>query len=160
MPARAPRPEDSTSPIGKFRGPWRFLSNFWMVEVTVDGLTYCCAEAAYQAAKCARVEDRVAFTTLRGFDAKALGRTVPLPPDWSTRRVDVMRAVLRAKFDQHPTLAAWLVRSHPRLLAEGNTWGDRFWGVVDGDGENVLGRLLMELRDHYRQPGTLGGSSK
>lgn len=29
---------------------------------------------------------------------------------------------------------------------EGNTWGDKFWGVCDGEGENHLGKLLMEVR--------------
>lgn len=148
-PLRAPRPEDTTGPIDKFRGPWRFLSNFWMAPVTFDGLTYCCAEAAYQAQKCATVAERETFTPLRGYDAKQLGRTVRLDPTWNDRRIDVMRAVLRAKFTQHPTLAQWLVRSHPRRLAEGNTWGDTFWGEVQGEGENWLGRLLMELRDEY-----------
>lgn len=35
-------------------------------------------------------------------------------------------------------------------LVEGNTWGDRYWGVVDGVGENRLGKLLMERRAELR----------
>jgi predicted NAD-dependent protein-ADP-ribosyltransferase YbiA (DUF1768 family) len=31
-------------------------------------------------------------------------------------------------------------------LVEGNTWGDKFWGVCDGEGENHLGKLLMKIR--------------
>ena len=31
-------------------------------------------------------------------------------------------------------------------LIEGNTWGDRFWGVSRGIGENHLGKILMEER--------------
>ena len=32
-------------------------------------------------------------------------------------------------------------------LVEGNTWGDKVWGVCDGVGENNLGKTLMRIRD-------------
>lgn len=35
-------------------------------------------------------------------------------------------------------------------LIEGNNWGDTFWGVCNGRGENMLGKLLMEIRDYLR----------
>ena len=34
----------------------------------------------------------------------------------------------------------------PHELVEGNTWGDRYWGVYNGQGKNWLGRLLMQVR--------------
>ena len=36
-------------------------------------------------------------------------------------------------------------------LEEGNTWGDRIWGTVHGQGANLLGRILMETRDDFLQ---------
>ena len=36
-------------------------------------------------------------------------------------------------------------------LIEGNTWGDTFWGQVDGKGENKLGKLLMKIRDELME---------
>jgi len=36
------------------------------------------------------------------------------------------------------------------VLVEGNAWGDRFWGSVEGSGQNWLGRLLMEIREVTR----------
>ena len=33
-------------------------------------------------------------------------------------------------------------------IIEGNVWGDTFWGVCDGKGENNLGKVLMEVRQH------------
>lgn len=66
-------------------------------------------------------------------------------------KVMVMLACLRAKF--HPTrsgddgeLARLLIATSPRVLVEGNTWGDTYWGVYDGRGKNMLGRLLMLVR--------------
>lgn len=37
-------------------------------------------------------------------------------------------------------------------LIEENWWGDKFWGVCEttGEGENWLGRLLMDLRNHIK----------
>lgn len=32
------------------------------------------------------------------------------------------------------------------ILIEGNTWGDRFWGVCEGFGQNHLGHVLMRVR--------------
>ena len=32
-------------------------------------------------------------------------------------------------------------------LVEDNWWGDKFWGVCNGEGENHLGKLLMKIRD-------------
>ena len=32
------------------------------------------------------------------------------------------------------------------VLVEKNDWGDTFWGVCSGKGENYLGRLLMQVR--------------
>lgn len=38
-------------------------------------------------------------------------------------------------------------------LVEGNTWNDTWWGVnaTTGKGKNMLGRLLMQVREELRQ---------
>lgn len=72
-----------------------------------------------------------------------------LRADWDEARVDVMRAVLAAKYSD-PDLRARLVATGDAELVEENTWGDRFWGRSRGVGRNMLGRLLMELRDSLR----------
>jgi hypothetical protein len=36
------------------------------------------------------------------------------------------------------------------ILIEGNTWGDTFWGVCNGVGENNLGKTLMNVREILR----------
>ncbi len=59
--------------IDSFRGEWRFLSNMYPCKMVFEGDTYTCVEGAYQAAKCANLEDRVPFTTMTGLEAKKLG---------------------------------------------------------------------------------------
>ena len=73
--------------IDRFRLEYNYLSNFYPVCVRVEGLEYLSAEAAYQAAKCARQEDRALFTELGSRDAKQLGRKLPLRADWEAVKV-------------------------------------------------------------------------
>lgn len=136
-----------------FSGPLYFLSNFYPCSITMpDGITYQCAEAAFQAQKCADLDERRQFSLMNGSIAKKCGRTVDLRPGWNQMRIDVMREVIHAKFTQNPKLARWLVETKNELV-EKNTWGDRFWGVdfYNGVGENHLGRILMEEREKLRQ---------
>lgn len=36
------------------------------------------------------------------------------------------------------------------MLIEGNNHGDRYWGVVNGEGQNKFGLLLMQIRSEIR----------
>ena len=62
-------------------------------------------------------------------------------------KIEVMRECLNLKFSQEP-FKTWLVETGDIHLQEGNTWGDKFWGVdlETGEGENLLGRLIMMIR--------------
>jgi ribA/ribD-fused uncharacterized protein len=71
--------------------------------------------------------------------------------DWDSRRAAVMREGLRAKFTQHEDLRRLLLSTEDAKLVE-HTERDDFWGDGgDGSGANMLGRLLMELRDELRR---------
>ena len=138
---------DSSRPIARFAGDYAFLSNFHPSEVVLDGATYAPVEHAFQAAKSADPRQRAAIRQAPSPRlAKGLGRSVELMPGWEARRVGVMRSLLVDKFARHRELKEALLATGERELVEGNHWGDRFWGVCDGAGENRLGRLLMEVR--------------
>lgn len=49
-----------------------------------------------------------------------------------------------------PGLQAKLLETGNEELVEGNYWGDTFWGVCRGRGENHLGKLLMKVRTYYK----------
>lgn len=132
--------------IEDFRGDYRWLSNFHMVQVTFEDEVYTSTEHAYQAAKTFLPAERRAIREATSCgDAKRLGQKVSMRPDWEDVKVDVMRDLLRQKF-KYPELRAKLLATGRQHLVEGNTWRDFFWGVCDGDGENHLGRLLMDVR--------------
>jgi N-glycosidase YbiA len=127
--------------------PYEFLSNFYPATVRLDGVEYPTVEHAYQAAKTLNeAERRHVRSAPTPAEAKARGGQVTIRPDWNEVKVEVMRGLLRQKFSD-AALRDRLLRTAPRELVEGNTWGDQFWGVCEGKGENWLGRLLMEIRD-------------
>lgn len=53
---------------------------------------------------------------------------------------------MREKFTQNTELADKLLATGDAYLEEGNTWGDRIWGTVNGSGANRLGVILMQIR--------------
>ena len=70
--------------------------------------------------------------------------------------VPLMYQICKAKFTQHADLAEQLLATGDAELIEGNTWGDRTWGVCDGIGENRLGKTLMFIRAQLDHHGTKG----
>jgi predicted NAD-dependent protein-ADP-ribosyltransferase YbiA (DUF1768 family) len=60
-----------------------------------------------------------------------------------------MRSLLRQKF-AHPSMRERLLATGDEELIEGNWWGDTFWGVCNGEGQNQLGKLLMRVRHESR----------
>src|SRR5579859_4764579 len=70
-------------------------------------------------------------------------------PGWSRLRYPWMLRCLRTKFTLHEDLAAVLVGTGDAELVEAGTIDDeagRRWGVVNGRGNNYLGRMLMRVR--------------
>ncbi len=135
--------------IDSFSGPYRFLSNFWLAPVTYEGITYPSSEHAYQAAKSLNKDIREAFSEISSpAEIKRLGQTITIRPDWEDVKINVMRDIVTAKFEQNDYLMRLLMETKGCHLIEGNTWGDRFWGECPiGNGRNELGKILMGIRD-------------
>lgn len=68
--------------------------------------------------------------------------------DFDKHKLDFMEELLRRKFsDNNPILRDRLIDTGDALIVEDNHWGDTFWGVCNGVGENHLGKLIMLIRD-------------
>jgi len=136
--------------IDRFIGDYRFLSNFYPGAISdMAGRIYPSVEHAYQAAKAHSEAERFHIAEARTpKKAKQRGSRLIPPAGWETCKLDIMRELLLKKFSPGSELAGRLVATADAELIEGNLWGDAFWGVCNGVGENHLGRLLMEIRTH------------
>ncbi len=77
-------------------------------------------------------------------------RKTPLRPDWEAVKDDIMRDAVRTKFRQHAELRAILAGTGDAKIVE-HTEKDAYWGDGgDGSGKNMLGRILMEIREELR----------
>lgn len=134
--------------IDRFDGTkFRFLSNFYMCPVIYEGIRYPSSEHAYQAAKSLDMEvrQRIANLSTPG-KAKKAGRQINIRQDWEAVKYDVMSEIVLEKFLQNPDIKQKLIDTGDEELIEGNTWGDQWWGVCNGVGENMLGKILMRVR--------------
>lgn len=137
--------------ITRFSGQFGFLSNFHVCDVSFAGLTYQSAEAAFQAQKTLDPDERVEFMSMTAREAKRRGKRVQLREGWNEMRVGIMLDIVTNKFKQNSNLAQLLLNTGEYVLVEGNDWGDHFWGVSAGHGENVLGNILMIVRANLRR---------
>lgn len=133
----------------RFQGEFRFLSNFWPAMVELDGMIFPSVEHAYVAAKSLDRDFRNEIILVSPGEAKKLGRKIKVRNDWENVKLSIMENLLRQKF-QHHELRQLLLNTGSLELVEGNNWGDRFWGVCDGVGENNLGKLLMKIRQESK----------
>jgi N-glycosidase YbiA len=133
--------------INSFTKDNAFLSNFAPCRVTLagHGLVYRSVEQAYVAAKTLDLDKRHEVLLMSGGQAKRWGRMLTLRLDWDDVRLPIMLDLVRQKF-KDPDLAALLLATGAQQLVEGNFWGDTFWGVCRGVGENHLGKILMQVR--------------
>lgn len=141
----------SDTEVKGFFGTFRFLSNFHECPVHYDGIIYPSSENAYMAAKTDAKDLRIPLEVCTPKEAKLIGRTIPLRPHWDDVKVEVMRSVVFDKFLRNPQERYNLIQTGIAYLEETNHWGDKFWGVCEGEGLNVLGNILMETREYWRK---------
>jgi ribA/ribD-fused uncharacterized protein len=127
-----------------------FFSNFFKRKVIIDGKIWLTTEHFFQAMKFAgtKYEEEIRnLKTAREAANSGRDRTKPLRNDWELVKDDIMRIAIRAKFTQNEDLKALLLSTNGSLLVE-HTENDSYWGDGgDGTGKNMLGKILMEIRN-------------
>jgi len=140
-----------TSIFGFFE-QYRFLSNFHLVPVYYEGLLYPSTENAYQASKFNQNEREV-FTSISPAESKRHGSNNAMKytaDGWEEKRLEIMTELLLIKFND-PIMKRRLLLTDAMYLEETNYWGDVYWGVYYGDGENNLGKILMKIRKFWSE---------
>ena len=134
--------------ISVWRDEYEFLRNDYPAEIKFQGRTYPSVEHAYQASKTSNETEREQIANADVYNAKKIGRTVALDPEFDDNRVEQMEFLVRQKFFDSEELAESLMETgDAKLIMQGR---DTFWGgsMVDGTllGGNHLGNILMKIR--------------
>lgn len=145
---------DTPNTVFFYEQDFYVLSNFSAFNLEWKGVVFQTSEAAYHSEKF-DYESKVFYEIRHAPSAheafkiaernKAFRR-----PDWDEVKVGIMRDILRAKAAQHEYVRRKLLATGDRTLVE-NSWRDDFWGWgPNRDGQNMLGKLWMEVRQELR----------
>lgn len=136
--------------IDNFRDEYYFLSNFYECPIIYRGIRYKNNEAAFQSMKTENILERHEFSELNPSKAKHKGRKVTLRKDWEEIKDQIMYEVVKSKFTQNDDLRLKLLSTGEEELIEGNDWNDTYWGMCSGEGKNMLGKILMRVREEVK----------
>lgn len=135
------------------RGDWGCFSNFSARGFELDGAYWPTSEHYFQAQKFANTPHCDRIRQLRApKEAANAGRSrqLPLRPDWEQVKDDIMRKAVLRKFETHADIREILLATEDEEIVE-NAPGDYYWGCgKDGSGKNMLGLILMEVREILR----------
>jgi len=131
-----------------------WLSNFHLIDISIDGIKYPSVENSYQAHKTIDVNIRKEFATISPKDAKYKGQNLIIRNDWEDVKQTIMRKGLNLKFENKELLQLLLNTTGSQLIHL-SPW-DLYWGVDNnGNGQNILGKMIMEIRSFYNMDGML-----
>jgi N-glycosidase YbiA len=136
------------------------FSNFSPHGFELDGLYWPTSEHYFQAQKFAgtkHVEEVRRAHTPKLAANMGRERSRPLRSDWEQVKDDLMRAAVRRKFETHAEIRAVLLGTGDEQIVEAAP-GDYYWGCgADGSGKNMLGIILMEVRETLRAQAAAAG---
>lgn len=156
-------PIEGSVTIHTLREEWGIFCNFAHTPLTVEGVTFKSAEQLFQTMKF--TDDEVVRDIYcrpnPKMRAKHWENEGKRRPDWGSMIVDAMKFCLQTKYDQSSEFRNKLNATTGRPIVEDqtsfrkkspDTWGVKLRTGADGpicfEGPNLLGRLLMELRDN------------
>ena len=150
------------------QGEYRWLSNDSYHPIDMNGEQFKTVEHYFQAMKAKEFGDTETYNKIIKSKtpkaAKALGKKVAnlVTEVWESKRDPIMQEAVRAKFVQHPELRKKLIETEDKPIGKADA-RDMYWGIgtsVDSEkskfpskwrGKNMLGKLLMKLRDDFRK---------
>ncbi len=129
------------------------FSNFAAYPIRIGGKVWPTSEHYFQAQKFEEERYREEIRRAKSpMIAARMGRDRkrPLRRDWESVKVAVMRDAVRAKFTQHDDIQEILLSTGDAKIVE-HTTNDSYWGDGgDGSGKNMLGQILMQVRDELK----------
>lgn len=135
--------------ITELKGDYEFLAMTYNHPITVDGLTYTNAEAAFWAQRIADKNARVKLTRLSPMKARAKALQAYPIDDWDEIKDDILKHILEIKFSDD-VLKKKLLDTGSMKILNNNTYRDEYYGIYNGKGKNILGKMIMNLRESLR----------
>ena len=133
------------------------FSNFLKLDkpFIYQGLEFYYVETFYVAMKTENFELRDKISKMKPGEAKKFGKTIKLRHDWEDIKTSVMRFALERKFAPGTTWYEKLKRTKSYIVEtnkhHNNIWGNcTCTGCEDIPGQNLLGKLLMEIREKIK----------
>ena len=135
--------------ITSFTGDYDFLSNSYKSPVEFNGIEYSTVDACYWAQRPKDDHSRIKFARLKPSRAKAKAINSIPRDDWDDVKVNIMNNILLKKFGKEELKKKLLDTGNAELI-NNVSYNDEFYGVHYGNGENILGKLLMQIRDKIK----------
>lgn len=130
------------------------FSNFYVAPIIVDNCYWKTVEHYFQAEKMLDEEVSLKIQAAETpFEAAQIGRNREhaIKSNWELIKDGVMKKAVYQKFYQHPDLKEKLFSTGDLEIVE-HTSNDRYWADGgDGSGKNILGFILMKVRDELRE---------
>ncbi len=134
----------------KINDKYGCFSNFAHYSFELDGKRWMTSEHYFQAQKfCGTKYEEIIRLFDNPMKAAELGRNreLPLRLDWEQVKDSIMRKAVLAKFTQNEEIKKLLLSTGKEIIIE-KTFNDYYWGCgKDGSGKNMLGIILMEVRE-------------
>ena len=150
-PSQSKQDDNSQRNIVRFQGAKNPLSNLFPTPINIWGMTFRSVEHAYQYRKAIEMNQHISAEDIRQvhspYDAMDLAKKVNTDQRWLNMKKSVMYQLLNTKANQCEIFRNKLQSTHGNLIVE-DTYHD-YWGQGRfEDGLNMMGRLLMTLRDN------------
>ena len=150
---------DQCAPFNKASEKWGVLGNFGHTAITLDGVVFQNSEQLFHMMKFRSPEALHDIHSAKGLlikrKAKKWERMGLCREDWPQMLVDALKFCLIKKYEQSEEFRNELSRSRGLYIVEdesarrASSYGMQLHGNVYV-GSNLMGRLLMELRDSER----------
>lgn len=154
-------PVEQTIGFTSTAAEWGILSNFAKTPMVVNGVEFACVELMFHYIRLNNEMERAEYLKLAPnmglkMKAKAFAKRGVERIDWKEIAVDVMRFCLNHKYQASAEFRKALADSGSKYIVEDESNRKKkpdSWGAVldtatnEYYGKNIMGRLLMELRE-------------
>ena len=154
-------PAEQTIGFTSTAAEWGIFSNFAKTPMVVNSIEFACVEQLFHYIRLNNDQERVEYLKLipnmgLKMKAKTFKKRGVERSDWRAIAVDVMRFCLNHKYANSEAFRKELERSKGKYIVEDESNRKKrpdSWGAVldiatnEFYGKNIMGRLLMELRE-------------